>query len=168
MLKSFCAVWLALAAASLAAGQGGRTQAPKVGAPEAAARPTAEKEVEELDRRLNEARMKNDAKSLEAILAPEWYGLLLDGVVTSRENAVASANNQLWDVETFNVGEVKVRLYGEVAVVTGRLDAKIVGQNAASVRYTNIFVRQKGKWQAVGTQYSAMRGYGQPPRRGAP
>ncbi len=53
-------------------------------------------------------------------------------------------------IKTYSVGDVKVQIYGEAAVVTGVVDSS--GQRNDSlftiqVRFTNVWVKQGGEWR---------------------
>ena len=57
--------------------------------------------------------------------------------------------------EAMDESDVKVRVYGDAAIVTGRLQAKVKrqGQEVGGLsRFTQVFVRQGGKWRCVATQ----------------
>jgi len=62
--------------------------------------------------------------------------------------------------ERLDKSEMKVRVYGETAVVTGRAQSKIKvkGQEVGGIdRFTEVFARQGGKWRCVSTQGSPIR-----------
>jgi ketosteroid isomerase-like protein len=49
--------------------------------------------------------------------------------------------------------EVKVRVYGDAAVVTGRLTGTVPGQGSpAAMRYIQVWVKRGGQWQLVASQ----------------
>jgi ketosteroid isomerase-like protein len=52
------------------------------------------------------------------------------------------------------VDDVAVRVFGDAAVVTGRTVARGNSPGAAPVelRFTDVFVRQDGRWLAVASQ----------------
>jgi ketosteroid isomerase-like protein len=57
------------------------------------------------------------------------------------------------------IDDVKVRQYGETAVATGRTEAKgsYRGLSASVVlRFTDVFVRRDGRWQAVASHASLL------------
>ena len=55
----------------------------------------------------------------------------------------------------FNLDDLKVRLYGNTAVVTWRMMSKGFIQNSAAVneaRFTDVFIRRAGRWQCIASQ----------------
>jgi hypothetical protein len=57
------------------------------------------------------------------------------------------------------MGDVEVRLFGEAGVVSGRTHA--VGEFARQrydvhIRFTDVFVRRRGQWQAVASHASLL------------
>jgi ketosteroid isomerase-like protein len=76
-------------------------------------------------------------------------------VVTSRSAALATVNPANMAGLKAVSDDVRIRLYGDVAVVTGRVN--ITGQrDGASInghfRYTDVFVRRGSNWQLVADQ----------------
>lgn len=64
---------------------------------------------------------------------------------------------------TFETEDVKARRYGGAAVVTGRIHLGSAGRATLrrqypvsydSVRYTNVYVNEGGKWRLVSTQFT--------------
>ena len=120
------------------------------------------REVESLDRRLNEAFMSYDAAVLDELLAEEWYGPA--PLASMAEKAVAVENfrklRQVKAVEksppnrAINIYDVKVRLYGSTATVTGRYTFKAAkGPYEPAVQYLNVFVKRRGRWRAVSSLF---------------
>lgn len=50
--------------------------------------------------------------------------------------------------------DIKVRVYGETAVVTGRIVSKVQDSLNFQSRFTDTFVKRKGRWQVVARHYS--------------
>jgi len=57
---------------------------------------------------------------------------------------------------SLNNEDMKVRLYGNAAIVTGLIVSKVQGQGSLSFksRFTDTFVKRKGRWQVVARHYS--------------
>jgi hypothetical protein len=116
------------------------------------------REVESLDRRLNEAFMSYDDAVLDELLAEDWSGPApLDSMAektVALENfrklrRVKAVGKSLHD-RAINIYDVKVRLYGGTATVTGRYTFKAAsGPFQPVVQYLNVFVKRRGRWQAV-------------------
>lgn len=50
--------------------------------------------------------------------------------------------------------DMQVRVYGNAAVVTGRIVSEVQGNLSFQSRFTDIFVKRKGRWQVVARHYS--------------
>ena len=58
-------------------------------------------------------------------------------------------------IESGSVDDLNIRTFGDVAIVTGRsvLAGSYKGERASVVqRFTVVFVRRDGRWQAVASQ----------------
>ena len=122
------------------------------------------REVESLDRRLNEAFMSNDTAVLDEILAEDWYGrapfVWMAEKVVALENfrklRQAKAAERPQPDRGINIYDVRVRLYGDTATVTGRYTFKAArGPYQAVVTYLDVFVRRRGRWRAVSSLHDA-------------
>ena len=49
--------------------------------------------------------------------------------------------------ESFTFSDVKVKLYGKAAVLTGFVDVKMAGQDAFRVRTLQVYTENNGQWQ---------------------
>jgi ketosteroid isomerase-like protein len=110
----------------------------------------------ELEQKLASAWVTGDRPFIEALLAPDWTVTDPSGRVLSRQQVLdetfVSSDRQ---ITSMAVDDVRVRLLGNVAVVTGRTRAIGTYQgNAASVvlRFTDVFVLVDTRWQVVASQ----------------
>ena len=78
------------------------------------------------------------------------------GNVVSKARQAKELKDGTMDFVSMDPSEVKVRVYGDAAVVTGRYQVvvKVRGQEETSLpaRITETFVKQGGKWRCVSTQ----------------
>ena len=112
--------------------------------------------IVELEQRLARAWVKGDRTFIEALLAPDWTVTDPSGRILTRQQVLdetfSSAERR---IDTMLVDEVKVRVMGVVAVATGRTRASgsYQGQTASvALRFTDVFLRRNGQWQAVISQ----------------
>ena len=110
----------------------------------------------ELEQKLASAWVNGDRAFIEALLAPDWTVTDPSGRVLSRQQvldeAFVSSDRQ---ITSMAVDDLRVRLLGNAAVVTGRTRATGTYQgNAASVvlRFTDVFVLVDTRWQVVASQ----------------
>ena len=52
-----------------------------------------------------------------------------------------------WSTQRFNKTDIKIRVYGKVAVLSGYIDVKIVGRDSYRVRTLEIYQENSGQWQ---------------------
>ena len=98
------------------------------------------------------ALVKADTKALEAILAPDWVASF-EGVALSRPQLLAALRTGAARFETSEGSEEEAFVFGDTAVVRGlvRLKGTLGGKPFdGQSRYTDLFVKRDGHWQAVG------------------
>lgn len=117
-------------------------------------------DIEAIEQRLARAWVERDRATIDAILAPEWSVTDGSGQVLTKQQVMqesfASTDRR---VDRMVIDEVKVRLYGDVAVATGRTEAagSYRGTSVSVVlRFTDVFVRRNGTWQAVASHGSTV------------
>lgn len=109
-------------------------------------------EIEKLERELLEAYQRRDIAGLDRILDDEYIFIAPNGQIRSKQ-AMRSFN---WPrYERLEVDDIRVRLYGEAAVLTAQVG--IHGSSPSNsvtgvYRNTRVYVRQRGKWRAVSGQ----------------
>jgi ketosteroid isomerase-like protein len=121
----------------------------------------AEKQVAMLSKQYREAIVKGDTKVVDSILADDWVGINPAGDVESKAQQVKNLKDESVDFEAIDPEEVKVRVYGEAAVVMGRYHVRLTynGQKVDHlVRTTEVFAKQGGKWRCVSTQVTRIAG----------
>ncbi len=116
----------------------------------------ADEEVLQTDRERVQALLHNDASALDRIYADELIFINQYGVVRDKAHWIATARAGEFKFDSYTTEEVRVRIYGETAVVTGRFLA--IGEARGSklkglpVRYICIYVKRDGRLQLVAQQ----------------
>ena len=88
----------------------------------------------------------HDAATLERILAPDFVHVLPSGDFITKEQHIAWFRQHGSNSDARFRNE-RVRIYGNVAIVTGTVVAK-----ARETVFTDVFVKRDGRWQAVNAQ----------------
>jgi hypothetical protein len=109
------------------------------------------------------AELRGETTFLESTLADDFIGIGPLGFMLTRQEWLARHTSGDLKYESFNLDEVKVRMYNGAAILTGRQV-----QNAAyrgnsiqgQFRTTLVFVQQQGQWRLASLQLSTI---GQPP-----
>jgi ketosteroid isomerase-like protein len=110
-------------------------------------------ELRAIEQRLAAAWVNSDLEFINRVLADEWSvtdaaGRVLDKRQVLRE-AFESKDRQ---IESLQIDDVQVRIFGGCAVVTGRTRATGRYQGSSmsvTLRFTDVFVRRAGNWQVV-------------------
>ncbi|MCA1615350.1 MAG: nuclear transport factor 2 family protein [Acidobacteria bacterium] len=147
-------VFLVVVLAAVAAAAAPAARAQTRGA--AAARPklTAEQSVRQFEREFIEARRqarRGNSAPLQRLLSADFIATSLNGRVVNRAQYVRGSSNPNLRFSSFDVDETKVRVYGDSAVVTGRVritSRAEGGDQTFQFRYTNMYVAAGGgRWQ---------------------
>ena len=106
------------------------------------------------------ADVRRDIALLERILAPDYTVTDDSGHTTGRDEVMADFKAAAVTYEAASYDDVKVRVYGAVAIVAGRGTVK--GRNSRGNFHreyfsTNVFFKRDGRWQAVATHISGVR-----------
>jgi hypothetical protein len=107
-------------------------------------------ELLKLERQWVEAFANFDRATLELIMTDDFISNNADGTVTNKTQSIAQAEAGGFTGTSFISQEVKVRVYGDTAVITS-IDT-VKGKFNGQFLHTSIWVKRKGKWQAVGWQ----------------
>jgi ketosteroid isomerase-like protein len=144
-LASLGAAWLLVAAAPAHA----NSAAPK--APHA----SAVEEVLALERARNEAIQKGDAAALAAMTSDDYTFITIRGELRTKSEIVKGFATGSFKYDWRQISDLKVRIYGDTAIVTGRASQKGVENQrdySGAYKFTRVYVRQKGNWKTVALQ----------------
>ena len=98
---------------------------------------------------------------LNIILTDDYTFTGTGGIILTKSEYL----KQISGSTSFRTEDVEMRQYGETALVTGRIHLEYADRvtlrkqypvNFDYVRYTNVYVKQSGKWRLVSTQFSAV------------
>ncbi len=113
------------------------------------------REIIEMERLAKEASLHRDADFSQRTLAEDYVAITPLGQVTSKQDSVSARKSGQLRYQTIDVSDMVVRIYGDTAVVTARADVKghQLGEDfSGPYRYTRVWVRRGGHWQAVSYQ----------------
>jgi ketosteroid isomerase-like protein len=116
---------------------------------------SAIREIVDMERQAREASLHRDADFSNRTLAEDYVAITPLGQVTTKQDTISARKSGQLHYDTINVTDMVVRLYGDTAVVTARADVKghQLGEDfSGPYRYTRIWVRRAGRWQAVSYQ----------------
>jgi ketosteroid isomerase-like protein len=113
------------------------------------------REIVEMERQAKEASLRRDAEFPQRTLADDYVAITPLGQVTTKKEALSARRSGQLRYDTIDVSDMVVRLYGDTAIVTARADVKghQLGEDfSGPYRYTRVWVRRAGHWQAVSYQ----------------
>ncbi|HET7811917.1 MAG TPA: nuclear transport factor 2 family protein [Steroidobacteraceae bacterium] len=122
-----------------------------------AAPPTTEQLLKDTENAWSQAYVTGDAAWLDKLMAPEYLFTDTDGKTYNRDDDISAVKSGEWKMTSFKMGDLKVHVYGDVATVTGLNDfvATDHGKDAScKCRFTDVFVKRDGRWQAVASHVS--------------
>lgn len=114
-------------------------------------------ELLRLEKVWNDAHLNGDAVALDALWADDLTVTVPKMQVLTKANALAFARSGKMKFQRYETTDVQARVYGDAAVVTGRLlRTRRIQDNEVSDdwRFTKVYVRSSGKWRVVSWQGS--------------
>jgi ketosteroid isomerase-like protein len=115
------------------------------------------KEIEALEVQWRQAQLSNDVDAMDRLLADDYIGINANGMIETKSDALASRRAGTLHITSLDLSDLKVRVYGNTAVVTSRADLEgNSGQKSISgrYRYTRVYTRQAGQWKIVSFEAS--------------
>ncbi len=99
-----------------------------------------------------------DTAAFEKIVADDWIAIGPDGKSQTKAQRVAEIKAA--HITSATMGDMKVRVFGDTAVVTGTDDEIIMGVGKKSsdhYAWSDVFVKRNGKWLAVASQTAQIK-----------
>jgi ketosteroid isomerase-like protein len=114
-----------------------------------------EEELLKFENEFARAVASNNVDALDRLLADDWIIVEPDGNIIDKARFLGVIRSGALSHESMESTDLKVRVYGNTALVTGLTTSKgkFMGQDFTSCeRATDIFVKQADRWQCVFTQ----------------
>ncbi len=114
-----------------------------------------EQEIRKLESEWFESYLRGDRAAFDLIVADDAVMTYGNGKVGNKSEAIAEIKAPADASYSLTSDDVQVRLYGDTAIVTGRVTEKGIfnGRSLNSQsRYTDVWVRRNGRWQVVAAQ----------------
>jgi ketosteroid isomerase-like protein len=94
-----------------------------------------------------QAAVKQDGTGLKRYMADDLQYAHAGGQTQTRDQYVAVVTNGPARYESFTFSDVKIKVYGKTAVLTGFVDVEMVGRDAFRVRTLQVYTENNGQWQ---------------------
>jgi ketosteroid isomerase-like protein len=117
--------------------------------------PRASVDVNELGRLeqvWNEAQLNGDADALNRLWDDDLVVTVPNMPVMDKNESLDFVRSGKMKFQTYKTSDIRIRLYGDVAVVTGQLERRRSvnrGEFEEDWRFTKVYVRRAGKWKVV-------------------
>ena len=121
---------------------------------------TAEDSVRALEEARGQALIHADTAALSSMVAPDFTEVSRLGTLRTRADNIRDIASGDLKLLTIRYDSLTVRIYGDVAVLQGIADNTGTFHGfpfRGKIRYTRVFVRRDGRWQAVTMQQTAMQ-----------
>jgi hypothetical protein len=116
----------------------------------AAAQSKDQQQILALEQAMGKAIEAGDAVSYDKMTTNDFQFISGNGAVISKADRLALLKKG--GAPGFRTSDHAIRIYGDVAVVTGRQ-----GPGEGPVRFTRVWVRQGSEWRAVATQATVIQ-----------
>jgi ketosteroid isomerase-like protein len=101
------------------------------------------------------AAVKGDLATLEKQTADDYTFINLYGQMSDKSQMVTAFKTGQTKLTSDEVSDMKVRVYGSTAVITGKVDVAgtMAGKDTkAQIMFTRVYVKKGGQWQSVAFQ----------------
>ena len=102
-----------------------------------------------------EARLKRDSSFPQRIEADDFTVVWFNGTIVTKEEDLKSYESTDTVFTDFKIDDLKVRFYGDMAIVVGQGSIKAHTKTqdlSGKYVWTDTFVKQRGAWTAVASQ----------------
>jgi hypothetical protein len=130
----------------------------------AKASPTSRTEAAlmQLERDIGQANIRRDKAFFQRVEADEFIFTDSGGGITTKSEDVASLDRPAGEYKlvSYDVDDMKVSVYGNTVVVTGRVTTVSLGKDREVTnrsRFTDVFVKRGRHWQIVAGHSSRIR-----------
>lgn len=116
-------------------------------------------EIRRLDREINVATWTGDAVWFAENLTEDFTMITPSGSIRTRRDVIRELSTPGLKMDPYESTEVQIRMYEGAAIVTGRILQRFVlgsARYANDLRYTDAWVKRKGRWMLAGSHISAV------------
>jgi ketosteroid isomerase-like protein len=119
-----------------------------------------ENAVVQTERELCTAYLRSDADAIARGVMEDYTLTNLTGKLTTRANDIEEAKKNDPKYEVFENYDMKVRVHGDTAIVTGRTHTKGISGGKpfdSEFQFTDTFVKDSGRWRLYAGHVSKLR-----------
>ena len=113
-------------------------------------------EIRSLELAHNEAIARGEVSVIEKLTSDDFTFVTPRGFLVTKQEMLKELASGAFKYEYRQIYDVKIRVYGDAAVVTGLSVHTVQGRNGKdcsdTYRYTRVYIREKGHWVSVAWQ----------------
>jgi len=113
-------------------------------------------EIRTLELAHNEAIARGEVSVIEKLTSDDFTFVTPRGFLVTKQEMLNELASGAFKYEYRQIYDVKIRVYGDAAVVTGLSEHTVQGRNGKdcsdTYRYTRVYIREKGHWVSVAWQ----------------
>ena len=116
---------------------------------------STEQQIKALEDERNRAILNGDASALDRMTAEDYTFITLRGELRTKSEIVNGFRSGSFKYDSREISDLKIRVYGNTAVVTGRSNqkGKENGKDySGDYRFTRVYVKRNGRWLTVALQ----------------
>jgi ketosteroid isomerase-like protein len=116
---------------------------------------TGEAEILALEEERNQAILRGDAEALDRMTSDDYTFVTLRGEMRTKAEILKGFASKSFHYDSRTISDLKVRVYGDAAVVTGRSVQKGTENGkdySGAYWFTRVYARQRGRWVTVALQ----------------
>lgn len=109
-------------------------------------------EIEKIEDSRNAAILNGDVAALDQMTSEDYTFITLRGELRTKEEILKGFKSGSFKYESRTISDLKIRLYGDTAIVTGRSTQKGVENGkdySGAYRFTRVYVKQHDRWLTV-------------------
>ena len=126
---------------------------------QAASSAAVEEQIKKIEKDRAAAVTRADVAALDAVTSDDYSLIDRNGRVRDKAQTMSAIKTGDIKITSNEVSDLKVRVYSDTAVVTGRADTKgtIGGKDVSGpMLFTRVYVKKNGRWQSVAFQQTAI------------
>jgi ketosteroid isomerase-like protein len=117
-------------------------------------------ELTELENRLIKGWLDQDRTAIDNLLSEDWAVIDPSGRLLSKAEVLEEMVSGARQIESGLIDQLRIRLFGDIAVITGRTSVTGTYQGSRStvkLRFTDVCERRNTAWQVVASQATLLQ-----------
>lgn len=108
-----------------------------------------EKELEAVFKKMwDNVTLTNADAYFKTDMSDDFYTINADGIVQNKAELLADKKRlEMLEILDFKFFDQVIKIYGDVAIINGRIQGFMEGNYAAELLYTSVFVKENGVWK---------------------